>query len=472
MNMRSVAVRLLCSFVFLSSTCLCVTGQDDQIARRADEYLVQRMNMGSFSGAVLIAKHDRVLLRKAYGYADVERKIPYFIKTQQPVASITKMFTSMAALVLRDSGRLRLEDPVCKYLDDCPETWSAITIEQLMRHTSGIPDYESALDLGSERYLTFMAEHDSSGRIVENAKKLPLDFAPGTKFSYSNTAYIVLSMMIQKVSGSTFERFVKERIFKPAGMKDSGFVGVDKPRALAKGYTFGDLGWNKMLAGVPLTSGHLNSRPQLPTSALHGDASMYTTLDDLLRWSKLMDGRGFITQRQVSAAFTAGLEGYGYGWFVGKGFERNRVRHNGMLPGHVSNIDKYTDDGITIILFSNVDRIRLSNVTRDIAAITLGKPFDMPVRGNVVKLSGEQLAKLEGEYRMADGALLIVKNEPDLLTAKIDKRFTAGLIPIGETEFYFPLADGRAIFTLGEDGRAAKVNLRYSGEDHIAERVK
>jgi len=143
-----------------------------------------------------------------------------------------------------------------------------------------------------------------------------------------------------------------------------------------------------------------------------------------------------------------------------------------MLPGYVSDFVKFPDDKITIIIFSNLDRARLSGIVRDVTAITLGTPYDMPVRGKVVKLSAEQITNLEGNYKMADGRLLTVQNTPDFLTAKLEDFYTAGLIPLSPTEFYFPLADGKAIFTLNEQGKAIKVNMRYGGEDHIVEREK
>jgi|CXWL01.1.fsa_nt_gi CubicO group peptidase (beta-lactamase class C family) len=440
-------------------------------AAAVDRYLTQRMEMGSFSGVVLIAENDKIIIRKGYGYADVGRRRPYTPETQHAVASITKMFASMAAILLRDRGKVKLDDPICKYLADCPDAWQPIRIEHLMRHTSGIPDYEGPLELGSARYLAFMLEAGSSRRIMENAKKLPLKFTPGQEFDYSNTGYVILSSVIANASGQSFERFFTNNLLKPAGMKNTGFLSVDRPKRLATGYTHGDLGWAKMLSGFPLTGGDLKELPSMPRSTGHGDASLFSTVDDLLRWSRIMDGKGFVGPGSVKDAFTAGSGGYGFGWFVGKGFDRNRVRHNGMLPGYVSNIDKYIDDGITIIIFSNNDRLRLSNVARDLAAITLGKPYDLPVRGTVIKLSVDQVSKLVGKYKMPDGTVLIVTNEPEHLTAKIEGRYTAGLIPISPTEFYFPLADGRAIFSLGSDGKAEKINMRYSGEDHIGIRI-
>jgi CubicO group peptidase (beta-lactamase class C family) len=388
------------------------------------------------------------------------------------------MFTAAAALKLRDQGRLKLDSSICGYLDNCPEAWQPVTVQNLMRHTSGISDYEEKLGLGSEKYLQMMAEGNTSARIFKEAKHLPLDFKPGEKFRYSNTGYIVLSHVIEKAARMPFAEFIEKNILIPAGMKNTGVFGVGKsPKYLAIGYTHGDLGWEKTLAGVALTDGHLKKLPSISLSSPHGDAMLYSTLDDLYRWSLIMDGSKLIPAPEAAEIYTPGLSGYGYGWFVGDGFNRRRVRHNGMLPGYVSDFIKFPDDKITIVIFSNLDRARLSSIARDVTAMTLGMPYDLPVRGKVVKLSPEQIANLEGDYKMANGNSLTIKNEPDYLSAYMKTpqgqlQFAAGLIPLSATEFYFPLGDGKAIFSVDEKGRAVKVNMRYGGEDRIAERIK
>ena len=142
-----------------------------------------------------------------------------------------------------------------------------------------------------------------------------------------------------------------------------------------------------------------------------------------------------------------------------------------MPATRLTDFIRFPDEKITLIIFSNTDRALLGRIARDVSAIILGTPYDMPVRGKVLKLDSEQIAKLEGKYKMADGRILTIRNEPDFLTAQLQDRYTAGLIPLTPTEFYFPLGDGKAIFTIGDKDTAIKVNMRYSGEDHIAERI-
>jgi CubicO group peptidase (beta-lactamase class C family) len=482
--MRIVSPRVVLLFL-LAAVILTppASAQTNDAARALDEYLSARTALGRFSGAVLVAKGERVIFRRGYGYADVERRAPYTPETRHQIASVTKMFTSMAALKLRDAGKLRLEDLICKYLAGCPAAWQPITIQNLMRHTSGIPNYEERLELGSEKYMEFMSRPDVTDAIVEDAKKLPLDFKPGEKFHYSNTGYIVLGYVVEAAAHQAFAAVLTDTVLKPAGLTHTGVVGYGAtPKNIANGYTFGDIGWEMTLAGYPLTAGHLKAQAQIYGRELtekerrsfthaSGDGCLYSTLDDLLRWSRIMDGGKFVSPAEAAEVFTPGLGGYGYGWIADTAFGRRRLRHTGALPGYTSQLIKFPEEKLTIIIFSNLDRARMGSIVRDVSAIVFGRPYDPPVRGTVMKLSAPQLDALVGDYKTTDGQVLRVRHAPDYLTAEIKGQYTAGLIPLSPTEFYFPLADGRAVFTLDAAGKAARVNMRYSGEDHVAARV-
>jgi CubicO group peptidase (beta-lactamase class C family) len=449
-------VKRLC--ILLVSLCACArttTLPDDPRKATLDRYFDARTELGQWSGAALVAVGDRVILRRADGYADVEHRIAYRPDTAQPVASISKMFTALTALKLRDRGALSLDDSVCKYLDDCPEAWRPVTIAHLIHHRSGIPDYEERLEIGSDAYMALMTRPDAPAKILAAAKTRPLDFAPGTKFHYSNTGYVVLAHALEKASGEHFATLVSEAVLEPAGMAHSGRAGT-------VGYTYGDLGWAKLLHGVSLTDGHLRAVPSLTLTGPQGDAWLSTTVDDLLAFSRHME------TSPLAAEIATAEDGYGAGWTVDRAFDRRRMHHNGIVPGFVSDFIRFPDDRITIVLLSNVDRVRLSRIARDVSAIVLGQPYDLPVRGDVVELAPEQFGALAGTYRLDDGRTLEIRKDPDLLAAELKGQFTAGLIPLSPTEFYVPLADGRAIFTMGGDGRATSVNLRFNGTDQIA----
>ena len=328
---------------------LIVFAQARGVGDRMNTYLENLAKAGRFSGVVLVAKGETVLLRQAYGFADVEKRVRFTPETPHRVASISKMITAMAVLRLRDAGRLRLTDSVCLHLSDCPKEWQPITVKQLMRHTSGIADYEEALGFASQTYLDFMTQPDATERIVMDAKQKPLEFKPGSGFKYSNTAYIVLSLIVQQASGQPFNDFVREAVLEPAGLTHSGMFSANTaPANLSVGYTVR----NKVRVRIPM----------LALGPPAGDAALVSTLDDLLRWSLHMD-----RDAHAKEVFAPGLGGYGFGWFVDSRFDRTRYVHTGELPGHRAVFIKYPRDRITIIIFANNDQNPTEQMARDLA---------------------------------------------------------------------------------------------------------
>jgi hypothetical protein len=199
---------------------------------------------------------------------------------------------------------------------------------------------------------------------------------------------------------------------------------------------------------------------------------MYGTVNDLLKWAMVMDGGQVVSSAEAEEAFTSGLGGYGYRWIIDTLDGKKRFRSTGILPGYVSEIVKFPGEKITIVVLCNVDRARLKNIVDDITAITFGKPYDMPVEGNLRQLTGEIATPLLGDYRFQDGGVLSITRDPNMLAATLPGKYQAGLIAMSDTEFYMPMSDGRVTFS-GEKGTPTKeVNLRYSGQDHVATRIE
>jgi CubicO group peptidase (beta-lactamase class C family) len=319
-----------------------------------DAYLSRLEQSGHWSGAVLIAVGDRVVLRKGYGFADRESRTPFTPDTRHQVASVSKMFTAMATLKLRDAAKLKLEDSVCAYLEHCPSAWQSITIQNLMRHTSGIPDYEEPLGLYTPKYLAFMTRPDATQRILKEARSQPLEFKPESQFRYSNTGYIVLSSIVERVSGLPFNTAIRTLVLEPAGLQHSRMLEPDSSN-VSSGYT---RGWTLV--------------PRLALTPPAGDAALVSTLDDLFHWSRVMDSGAFVGAREMGEVFTPGLGGYSYGWFVDTRFGRTRYIHTGELPGYRTVFVKYPKDRVTIILFCNQDHTPMDTITRDLSSMILG----------------------------------------------------------------------------------------------------
>ena len=439
------------------------------VAEGMDAYLQARTDMGGFSGTVLLAQGDRVVFEKGYGYADIERRVPFSPTTPFEVASLTKMFTAMAALKLRDAGKLKLDDSICRYLSDCPVAWQPITVDELIHHTAGIHDYEQRLEMGSNAYFAVMSRTDATAVLYAEAKKRPLDFPPGSNFNYSNTGYLVLAQVVQSAAGERFSRYVREALLKPAGMHDSGVLGTGtRPAALAQGYSFGDVGWDKLLGGFALTDGTLRRVPRLALTTPAGDAGLYSDAEDLYRWSRIMDGSTLVSTAEAREVFTPERDYYGDGWIVtGKGTDLE-YQHTGALPGYLSHIIKLPARDVTLVVLCNLDRARMSSITGSLLAMVLGKPYEMPVRGKPVVLSDTSVGRLVGDYRIADGEVISVSYDGTLLNTTLPGQSAAGLIPLSGKRFYIPLVDGEADFVMGPQGHASAVNLHYGGQAHPA----
>ncbi len=335
---------MVLAFTWCALSVLAVPANPSQII---DARLSSLTNAGKFSGAILMARDGKILLRKGYGFANLEQKILFTPDTPHHVASISKMFTAMTALKLCDQNKLKLENSICKYLKNCPKIWQAITIQNLIRHTSGIPDYEEKLGLYSSVYLAFMTKENATARILLEARKQKLEFTPGTQFKYSNTGYVLLSSIVEKVAGEPFNQAVKNLVLEPVGLQRTAMFSPEMI-GISSGYT---KNWKAI--------------PKLALSPPAGDAALVSTLDDLYRWSLLMDDRDYFE------VFKAGLGGYGLGWFVDQRFNRKRYIHTGELPGYRTVFVKYPNEKITIILFSNLDQAPIELLTREITQLLL-----------------------------------------------------------------------------------------------------
>jgi D-alanyl-D-alanine carboxypeptidase len=330
-----------------SSSLIALAEPPTKVSSKIQTYLKTLERQERFSGAALIAVSEKIVLREGYGFANRERREAFTPTTKHHVASISKMMTAFTALEVRSAGKLKLDLSICAYITPCPKAWQAVQVQHLIHHTSGIADYEEALGLHSKAYLEFMTKRDATERILEDASKKPLEFKPGTKFKYSNTAYIVLSRIIETASGMTFNEAVKALALEPAGLKDSSMLKETANRtAISTGYT---TDWRII--------------PELALTPPAGDAALISTVDDLYKWSLAMEKTA-----QRPEIFKPRLGGYGYGWFIDSRFNRKRYVHTGELPGYRTVFVKYPEQRITIILFSNFDRAPMEAITRDISA--------------------------------------------------------------------------------------------------------
>ncbi len=248
---------------------------------RMEQVIQSYVTAKQFMGSVLVSRNGQILLDKGYGYANLEWLVPNSPQAKFRLGSITKQFTAASILLLEERGKLKTDDLVKKYMPDAPPAWDKITIYNLLTHTSGIPNFTSFPD-----YHSSEATPTTPEKLVARFRDKPLDFAPGEKWSYSNSGYVLLGYLLEKITGESYKNFVQQNIFGPLGMSDSGY---DSNSAVilhrAYGYSPGPNG--------PEDAGYIDM--SVPFSA----GSLYSTTHDLLRWEQ-----GLFGGKVLSAALT------------------------------------------------------------------------------------------------------------------------------------------------------------------------
>jgi CubicO group peptidase (beta-lactamase class C family) len=329
---------------------------------------IDRILDAEFAGSALIARDGRVYLKKSYAYADRSRLVPNTPATKFMIGSMTKQFTAMGIMILRDQGRLELDDPICEYLPDCPTAWQPIQIHHLLSHTSGIIDvwpvapvnipsgtsFIQASGLKIQRITkAFRALNEPATEeiVIEENRSQPLGFLPGERFEYSNTGYVMLGYIIEHVSGKPYGDFLEEAVFGPLQMTSSGYG--DQTTGLATGYL------NSVLPTV-----YLN------VARAHGAGGLYSTVGDLYKWDQALYGEKLVKKATLEEMFTPRIPieqmpdfSYAYGWMVGEKYGHPMIQHGGTIGGYYTLITRYPQERITVILLSN-------DLTVDLGAIT------------------------------------------------------------------------------------------------------
>jgi CubicO group peptidase (beta-lactamase class C family) len=210
-------LRTTFSFVVSFLACIGACNAQDDLSRM-EEVIHSYGGSNKFMGSILVARNDQILLDKGYGYANLEWQVPNSPDTKFRLGSITKQFTAACILLLKERGKLKTDDLVKKYLPDAPATWDHITIYNLLTHTSGIPNFTEFPD-----YQSSEATPTTPEQLVARFRDKPLEFQPGEDWRYSNSNYVLLGYLIEKITGQRYQDFVEENIFMPLGMQNSGY---------------------------------------------------------------------------------------------------------------------------------------------------------------------------------------------------------------------------------------------------------
>jgi CubicO group peptidase (beta-lactamase class C family) len=387
--------------------CLCTIGCAAGVAQTTDEAAVKaRLDQvassytagNAFMGAVLVVDGDHVLLDKGYGMADLEWGNPNDADVKFRLGSLTKQFTATLVLLLQQEGKLKVDDPVSKYLTDTPKTWEKITLANLLGHTSGIPNFTELKEFDVWRMSPHTAEEE-----LAFFRDKPLDFEPGSKYQYSNSNYEVLGAVIEKVSGHKYADLLRERIFDPLGMKDTG-LDTDKlilPKR-AQGY-------------APSKDGLVLARSESMTVPWAA-GSMYSTTGDLLKWEHGLFGGKVLSAASLNAMTTPGKGDYGLGVTIAKRGTLKVVEHGGEIEGFDTNLMYVPERRIAVAVLANVNGFAPGTMGDQLLDVVLGNPVTLANEWKAVPITKDELAKFVGVFDLTPTFSVTFELSGDSLT--------------------------------------------------------
>ena len=330
-----------------------------------------------FMGTVLVAKGDRLLINQGYGFADLEWNTPNTPDTRFRIASITKQFTAACILILQERGKLKVEAPLKTYLPDTPPAWNDVTIFNLLTHTAGIPDFINLPDFGN-----FLTSPQRPEQLIAKIRDKPLQFAPGSDRAYSNAGYVLLGLVIEKVSGEGYADFVKENLLDPAEMRDSGYdthAAVIHHRA--SGYTYGQNGFE--------------NAPYIDMSIPFAAGGLYSTTGDLLRWERALFGGKILSRASLKQMTTPFKQNYGLGVAIQKRDGDTIIDHSGSLEGFNTRLIHGERNDLVVVVLSNVGGPATDQLADDLFKIAHGDKVDVVSDRKVMHLASATFERYE-----------------------------------------------------------------------------
>jgi CubicO group peptidase (beta-lactamase class C family) len=402
-------------------------------------------------GTVLVVDGDKVLLDKGYGMADLGWGNANAPDVKFHLGSLTKQFTAALVLLLQEDGKLKIDDPVSKYLPDTPKTWEKITLAELLGHTSGIPNFTDMKEFGVWR----MSPHTVDEELAFFKDK-PLDFEPGSKFAYSNSNFEVLGAVIEKVSGKKYVDMLQERILTPLGMKDSG-LDTDElilPRR-AQGYMQGK-------DGLVLARSESMTAPWAA-------GSMYSTTGDLLKWEHGLFGGKVLNADSLKAMTTPGKGNYGLGVFISDKDGVKVVDHGGGIEGFNTHLAYVPEKRIAIVVLGNVNGGAPGQMGGQLLDVVLGKPVTLASERKAVPIPKDELAKFVGVYDLEVGVTITFAVGADGLTGQVGGQQAFPLmyagVKDGHPRFYAANVGAEMEFVPDAGGAFASIVLHQGGQD-------
>jgi CubicO group peptidase (beta-lactamase class C family) len=443
------------SSLVLAALCLAPLARAEELTPKFERYMDAAVKVEGFSGSVLVSRGGETLFARGYSLANIDHQVPNTPRTKFRIASITKQFTAMAVLILAEQGKLKLDDPIGKYIESAPKPWEKVTIHHLLTHTSGIYNYTA-----DPRYPEMLAQPETVPSLIARFKDRPLDFPTGEKFSYCNSGYILLGAVIEKVSSMSYEAFLTRAIFGPLGMKDTG-------------YDHSETIFPHRAAGYERAGNGLKSADYVHMSQPFSAGALYSTVEDLARWDRALNDEKLISKESYTRMYTPGKGDYAYGWMVGTLSGRKEIEHGGSINGFKSQIVRDPDQEVCVVVLCNVYPCGTLKVAHDLAAIALGDAYKVPEERAVAEVDPKVLDSYVGRYETSGfGVMTITRdgNHLQVQSGPLMPRMIA--LPASKSEFFVKFSDVSLTFVKDARGLGTHLLLRQGKLEIKAKRLE
>jgi CubicO group peptidase (beta-lactamase class C family) len=442
-------------FIIAISVCLMQSGFGQDATSKIDTLINAYTKLYKFNGSALVAKSGTILLNKGYGYRDAVNNVLNNEHTIFQLGSITKQFTSAVILKLQAEKKLAVSDKLSKYFPEYPNG-DSITIRELLTHTSGIYNYTNDQDFMANE-ITKPATRAKMMALFENK---PLDFSPGTSWSYSNSGYSLLGYIIEEVTNKPYVEAVRKYIFTPLHMTHSGF-------------DFTHLESNdKAIGYFKLNDKDTMPAPIVDSTVSFSAGAIYSTTGDLYLWNNALEHNVVLSKTQQEAAYTPVRNNYGYGWGIDSIEGKRRVGHGGGIPGFITNISLVPEDDVCIILLSNASNQTISDITQSIYAILYNKPYELPRERKIIMLPEETMKQYEGEYEIKTGFTVVMTKKDGELMATPTGQSTKTLYAEREDFFFEKEEDVQVEFTRNDKKEVNGFILHQGGREITCTKIK
>ncbi|HEY8957309.1 serine hydrolase [Chitinophaga sp.] len=422
------------------------------LEKELDALLTRTFPSQAPGAAVLVAKANKVLYKRAFGKANLELNVALKPGYIFRIGSITKQFTACAILKLVEEGKLSLQSDLTEFIRDYPA--QGITIEHLLTHTSGI-------NTGAGAWTPETRKLDFTPRaLIDSFKFRPPDFLPGASFRYNNNGYVLLGYIIELVSGMPYEEYISRYFFKPLGMKNSGY---DNTSLVIPGRVSGYQRDNDLYSNA----GYLSMTQ--PYSA----GSLFSTVEDLYTWNKALTAGKVISKeslRKAQTSFTLNNgkpTGYGYGWWLGNIQGSPCIKHDGLINGFSTFALYLPQEKVFVAVLTNCENNNPEIIGSEIAGTTIGKPYHT----NEIGLPMEQLKSYAAVYESATEGQRLVSYEDGRLLYFVKGGAKARLIPFETDRFYFENSLDIVEFLRKKDGEIAGMALETAGKTNTFTRT-